>query len=78
MAASKGLVRPGTDIERFPGGQLAATGTGAGMYAAPGNTVQLSPSAVTPSGGDAPHNNLMPYLTFYFCIALQGVFPPRP
>lgn len=31
----------------------------------------------TPSGGDAPHNNLMPYLTFYYCIALQGVFPPR-
>lgn len=28
-------------------------------------------------GGDQPHNNLQPYLTFYFCIALQGVFPPR-
>jgi microcystin-dependent protein len=23
------------------------------------------------------NNNLQPYLTFYFCIALQGVFPPR-
>lgn len=30
-----------------------------------------------PSGGDMPHNNMQPYLTFYFCIALQGVFPPR-
>lgn len=30
-----------------------------------------------PTGGDQPHNNMMPYLTFYFCIALQGVFPPR-
>jgi microcystin-dependent protein len=29
------------------------------------------------TGGDAPHNNLQPYPTFYFCIALQGVFPPR-
>ena len=29
------------------------------------------------SGGDQPHNNMMPYLTFYFCIALQGVYPPR-
>ena len=65
-------------IERFPGGQLAATGTGVGMYTPPGNTVQLSPNAVTPAGGDQPHNNLMPYLTFYFCIALQGIFPPRP
>jgi microcystin-dependent protein len=37
----------------------------------------LAPEAIAPAGGDAPHNNLMPYLTFYFCIALQGVFPPR-
>jgi len=37
----------------------------------------MSPNAVAPAGGDQPHNNLMPYLTFYFCIALQGVFPPR-
>jgi microcystin-dependent protein len=28
-------------------------------------------------GSSFPHNNLMPYLTLNFCIALQGVFPPR-
>jgi len=28
-------------------------------------------------GGSLPHNNLQPYLTLMFCIALQGVFPPR-
>lgn len=38
---------------------------------------QLNPSVVTPAGGGQPHNNLMPYLTLNFCIALQGVFPPR-
>jgi microcystin-dependent protein len=37
----------------------------------------MSPSALMPSGGDQPHNNMQPYLTFYFNIALQGVFPPR-
>lgn len=42
-----------------------------------GGNVQLNAAAVAPAGGDQPHNNLMPYLTFYFCIALQGVFPPR-
>ncbi|MEK7952935.1 phage tail protein [Luteolibacter soli] len=42
-----------------------------------GNLVQMAPQALAPAGGDAPHNNMMPYLTFYFCIALQGVFPPR-
>jgi microcystin-dependent protein len=37
----------------------------------------LAYQAMGLAGGDQPHNNLMPYLTFYFCIALQGVFPPR-
>jgi len=39
--------------------------------------VQMSDNAVAPAGGDQPHNNLMPYLTLNFCIALQGVYPPR-
>jgi microcystin-dependent protein len=34
--------------------------------------------ALSPAGGSLPHNNLQPYLTLNFCIALQGIFPPRP
>ena len=64
-------------LEPAPGGQLFATGIGVSMYAPPGSGVTLAPNALTPAGGDQPHNNLQPYLTFYFCIALQGVFPPR-
>ena len=41
------------------------------------NLTAMSPSSLAPAGGDQPHNNLQPYLTFYFNIALQGVFPPR-
>lgn len=41
------------------------------------NLVNMAPEALAPTGGDQPHNNMQPYLTFYFCIALQGVFPPR-
>jgi microcystin-dependent protein len=44
---------------------------------ATGTAVMMSPQALTQSGGDLPHNNLMPYLTLNFCIALQGVFPSR-
>jgi len=40
--------------------------------------VQMAFQALTPAGGSLPHNNMMPYLTLYFNIALQGVFPPRP
>jgi microcystin-dependent protein len=64
-------------IERTPAGQLLATGIAIGQYAAPGALSQLSDNLLTPAGGDQPHNNMQPYLTFYFCIALQGVFPPR-
>ena len=28
-------------------------------------------------GGNAPHNNMMPYLALNFCIALQGIYPSR-
>jgi microcystin-dependent protein len=58
-------------------GQLPATSLGLSLYGStPGNTT-LNPGALTTAGGDQPHNNMQPYLTFYFCIALQGVFPPR-
>jgi microcystin-dependent protein len=39
--------------------------------------VQFSANAIAPAGGNQPHNNLQPYLALNFCIALQGVFPPR-
>jgi microcystin-dependent protein len=39
--------------------------------------VAMADVSLTPAGGDQPHNNMMPYLTLNFCIALQGVFPPR-
>lgn len=43
----------------------------------PDNAVLMAAESLAPAGGDQPHNNMQPYLTFYFNIALQGVFPPR-
>jgi microcystin-dependent protein len=43
----------------------------------PGSLVPMAPAALAPAGGSAPHNNMQPYLTLNFNIALQGVFPPR-
>lgn len=60
---AKDLYWAGTTIKAY------ATGTG--------NLVPMAPEALPPAGGDQPHNNLQPYLTLNFCIALQGVFPPR-
>ena len=40
-------------------------------------TSGLAGTAMTVAGSGQPHNNLMPYLTLNFCIALQGIFPSR-
>jgi microcystin-dependent protein len=39
--------------------------------------VNMAPQTIAVSGGSLPHNNMQPYLTMNFVIALQGVFPPR-
>ncbi|GAB3399768.1 tail fiber protein [Schumannella luteola] len=38
----------------------------------------LDPSAIGITGGSQPHNNMPPFLTVSFIIALQGIFPQRP
>jgi microcystin-dependent protein len=60
-----------------PSGNFLANSGTAALYASGPADTPLSAAAVTPVGGEQPHNNLMPYLTVSFIIALQGVFPPR-
>lgn len=62
-----------------PEGNAYARTIGATPYRAPGasSLTAMSDQALAPVGGDAPHNNMQPYLTMYFAIALQGIFPPR-
>ena len=66
-------IRPSDNIS--PGG--FGLGTGNNIYAAAANLQAMAFQALPPAGGSQPHNNMMPYLTCNFCIALQGVFPPR-
>lgn len=44
--------------------------TGATMYA-------LQPTAISMTGNNLPHDNIMPTLTVSFCIATEGVFPSQ-
>jgi microcystin-dependent protein len=57
---------------------LANTGNGAPAYRIPGTVVPMSAASLASAGGSQPHENRQPYLGLMFCIALQGVFPPRP
>ena len=46
-------------------------------YATNAPNAQMALDTLQMVGGSLPHENMMPYLTLNFCIALQGVFPPR-
>jgi len=62
----------------FVWGTSNAAKVAANFYApAAAAPVNMNPGALSINGGSTPHNNLMPYLAMNFCIALQGVFPPR-
>jgi len=66
-------------VQTSPVGQKLANGVGINMYStSTGALTQLNPAALPPAGGGLPHNNMQPYLTLNFCIALQGIFPQRP
>ena len=47
-------------------------------YKPSGALGQLAVQSLSLAGGGLPHNNMQPYLTLNFCIALQGIFPQRP
>ncbi|HEX8305561.1 MAG TPA: tail fiber protein [Jatrophihabitans sp.] len=36
----------------------------------------MAPNALSPSGGNQPHNNMPPYLAINFIIATEGIYPP--
>jgi microcystin-dependent protein len=63
------IPNPSRSLGKSGGGNIYTTATSP--------LVSMAPECLAPAGGDAPHNNMQPFLTFYFCIALQGVFPPR-
>jgi microcystin-dependent protein len=72
MASSQ----PGEDAT--PAGENLGRSVGAQLYqTTTTNLEKMNAAALALAGNSQPHNNLMPYLTLSFCIALQGVYPPR-
>jgi microcystin-dependent protein len=49
----------------------------ANLYGPATNLTTLEPSSISSVGGSQPHNNMMPYLTLNFIIALNGIFPSQ-
>jgi microcystin-dependent protein len=61
-----------------PQASLAGSPGASAYQPAATNLVPMAPQALSLAGGGLPHNNMQPYLTLNFCIALQGIFPQRP
>ena len=59
-----------------PGGNLWAAQSLLNMYGTSSDS-PMAPGAIGMTGGGLPHDNLSPYLTLNYIIALQGIFPPR-
>jgi len=47
------------------------------VYGPPANFTPLNPGTVTSAGGSQAHQNMQPFLTLNFSIALQGIFPSQ-
>jgi microcystin-dependent protein len=58
-----------------PDGTFPAA-VGAGAYAK-SSDVQMNQGMISQAGGSQPHENIQPYLTLNWCIALEGIFPSR-
>jgi microcystin-dependent protein len=72
----KNFTIAGNQFGPTPTSSITRSLNGLMFNAGPGN-VQAAFQSISVAGGSLPHNNMMPYLTLNFCIALQGVFPPR-
>ncbi len=60
-----------------PGPSVGLGSSGAAQIYTTVTTDPVPSLMMAPAGSSLPHNNMQPYLTLNFCIALQGVFPPR-
>ena len=58
-----------------PSGNLWASMSSGGYQATPDTA--MNAASILATGGSQPHDNMSPYLTLNFCIALQGIFPSR-
>ncbi|MGE9008466.1 phage tail protein [Leptospira interrogans] len=76
--AIQGNINPANLATPSPARSLARTSPGQAYTATLTNITPFASNAIQLNGGGTPHNNLMPYLTLNFCIAMQGVFPARP
>ncbi|MCB1032393.1 MAG: phage tail protein [Acidobacteria bacterium] len=62
---------------RGPAGNALARSSSATAYHTATSLVEMADQALPSAGGSQAHNNMQPFLTMNFIIALQGLYPSR-
>lgn len=57
--------------------ETAGSQPAAAIYGRPNVPVPLNPGSLGPAGRSENHDNIQPYLTINWCIALAGIYPSR-
>ena len=60
-----------------PGTRVLAGSAPSEVYHDPANLSDLHSGTIANAGSSQGHENMQPYLTITFCIALSGLFPSR-
>jgi len=73
-----------TDSQTAARGQFGTAASGppnqadvVNLYSTRDPTTIMSAKSIQPAGKGLPHNNMQPYLSLNFCIALVGIYPQR-
>lgn len=60
-----------------PAGAVWATSSTNLYTAGAAANAAMDATSIAPSGGSQPHDNMLPFLTLNFCIALEGIYPSQ-
>ncbi len=63
--------------DRYFGTLTANAGDAPKGYGPTAGKATISPTAISATGNNAPHDNMPPFLVVNWCIATWGIFPPR-
>ena len=66
-----------TGTTNIPAGNVLTNSSPNNIYGPGQNGTPVAPATIGNIGGSQAHENMQPFLTLSFCIALQGIFPSQ-
>lgn len=66
-----------TAASKDPANNLLAKSRVLPSYATTDSLIEMHKTSIASTGAGQPHNNMPPFLTLNYIIAIEGIFPPR-